>query len=389
MSLLAHNYLSDKISENIIDRINTKKRGWKQVFTPYKMIELQSTSDWPSPDFIHQDTKKDLKCAYELKPPEMQKGEYVKGLGQAIAYRQYCDYSTLVIPIEPLGKEIGKVISREKLRIGLITYAPSSNIKKVLSSLTLEIPLKPEKRRNLVPLETTPFWAYYRDASSQEVYLMLKFSEEMRNSKELDIRGEVFEKLFNLMVRGKTSTLHGLKRRIRDSPSNRRNYKKNYTALFTHLDLWDSDGRLTDVGRSLFQVGETEGYASEAFTDLLGGILLINGKHLRLMNFIEEFQNKNRCKKNYASGRNGHLRAIEHFLEDKSFIKRNPKKGKKIYKRPRIPLQDEVNVWGKLGFLKEEKGFYFMRGEGFLFDYQRILSVINPIIAAGTARRRL
>jgi len=380
--LQAHDIAAEEISQELISRINNVV-SWRQIFSKSHVIQESVYADWPQPDFVHHDTKKRITCAYEFKPHDADKQELLKGLGQAIAYRVYFDHSVLIAPeVSEIGF-LKAAIRANRMNIGLIGYSATGDLRRMKAGLNLLVSLKPERKRKLLPVDSGPFWAYYRDMSFEEALRLLSYAREACEKESEDIKDDAFKRIFRDITSGQTKTLSGRPRSVKNTRKNRMNYKKNYVALFNHLGLWSQTGELTEGGRSLLDMGMVHGANSWQFKDAFAGILLVNGRHLRLVEAFKECQ-QNLLASKRDFNREEYAKRVEAILENRGFIKRNPKRGHARVSR--LPLTDELSLWSKLGLMKVEGRKYFQDSRGLSFDDTRILHVVAPFIAGGTAR---
>ena len=138
-----------------------------------------------------------------------------------------------------------------------------------------------------------------------------------------------------------------------------------------HSGLLDSDDRLTADGYKLLHIGKIYGPQSVAFLDTLAAQVLITARHLELILWIEEQQrfisslSKRDAKHFY--------RAVDLRLEKIGIIAAPASGAAKV-----TFLRDEPKLWNKLGLLVPSGiGRYFHVGLGFVFDWRKIISVVE------------
>ena len=149
--------------------------------------------------------------------------------------------------------------------------------------------------------------------------------------------------------------------------------KQNYKIPLVQLELWSrSEGRLTERGFKLLETGKKYGQDSKKFFDYLSYIILVNGRHLDLINLVDKFQKSS----GIALESKNHALALEQFLSDSGCIgKRKPTAVKTGAKNSY--MRDEMKLWNKLGFLEMYNGkSYFFPGEGYKFNWERITEVL-------------
>ena len=150
---------------------------------------------------------------------------------------------------------------------------------------------------------------------------------------------------------------------------------KNSMMLLDHLDLWDSNYRLTDDGMDLFLTGKKYGPNSMMFIDLFARLMLINGSHHRLIMDLCEFTSGQEFE--------NHKNALSAFVEHYSrlgYIRYNEGRATER-KGGTDQLKYELLLWGKLGLLDKYGGRLsgvdggksgWKKGYGFCFNHRRI-----------------
>ena len=149
--------------------------------------------------------------------------------------------------------------------------------------------------------------------------------------------------------------------------------KQNYKIPLVQLELWSrSEGRLTNLGFTLLEVGKKYGANSKKFFDFLTYLILVNGKHLDLINIVDKFQKMT----DISQSSKDHTIALELFLTDNGCIgKRKPSAIKTGAKNSY--MRDEMKLWNKLGLLYSyNRTSYFFPNEGYKFNWERITDVL-------------
>jgi hypothetical protein len=176
------------------------------------------------------------------------------------------------------------------------------------------------------------------------------------------------------MTNKKTKQWDGTPRNKSRSTSSTSSEKQNYKIPLVQLDLWTrSECRLTPSGFELLQIGKLYGANSSRFLDKLAYLVLVNGRHLDLINMIDKFQKQGGIPRKSSE----HILNIEkHLTLQGSIGKRKPAAvttgAKSSY------LRDEPKLWNKLGLLEmKRKSIYFFPEEGFRFNWERISKILG------------
>jgi len=104
-----HDLLADKAGRAIINKITTRETNWGQVFS--SNIKKAGDFGWPRPDYVCYDYDLNQSVAFEFKPPNHSKREYLTGLGQTLSYLQKHHYSGLILPTIVEGINLAEQIS--------------------------------------------------------------------------------------------------------------------------------------------------------------------------------------------------------------------------------------------------------------------------------------
>jgi hypothetical protein len=215
------------------------------------------------------------------------------------------------------------------------------------------------------------FWSWWRDISQYEVYDLLNLSFKYGDLDGDIYSDKIFPEFYSSLINRGTRQWNGIPRNKADT--SKTSEKQNYKIPLVQLDLWTrSECRLTALGFELLQIGKLYGPGSSRFLDRLAYLVLVNGRHLDLINTVEKFQKKGpvpQTSKEYSI-------VLEDYLTKQGAIgKRKPsakKTGAKI-----SYLRDEPKLWNKLGLLAMKNGMsYFYPGEGFRFNWERISGLL-------------
>jgi|MDTC01.3.fsa_nt_gb hypothetical protein len=377
----SHDELATKAGNVILQKIRKQENGWKQVFS--SAIHRTGGWDWPRPDYVCAD--KTLKATYalEFKPPGQPKREYLTGLGQSLAYLQGYNYAGLIVPSKsvdnyPIADFINTTLSSgefAEIPISLFTYDITSIVNTPESSVSILKEIKKNRSSAIVhkTAERKTFWCWWRDMSNYELFQLMELSDSYRSITGDIYSKKIFDKFWGLLTSGKTKMWDGKPRNKADT--SRKNEKQNYKIPLFQLDLWSqAEGRLTFKGYKLLSIGKIYGPNSPEFIDYLTYLVLVDGKHLELINEFQEFQNINTGK--IANKSEKFALELENHLDKKGLIgKRKP--GRKTTGAKGSYLRDETKLWNKLSLLKREKSKLFFPGEGYKFDWERITKIIS------------
>jgi len=298
--MTTHDTLAFAVASEAIRRIRNAEPPWDQFFS----IDVFTTSSrfWPLPDFVIHDPSNGLSLAAEFKPPSQSKREYLTGLGQAIAYTNHFKYSALILPPVsddgyPIAEHIRAVLSQAiaaNLPIALLQYDPRTLSVQSPGFDLLRIPAyRTDEPAEISQIENS-FWAKWRDISPNEIGAFLEYLyEESRmrgDGVEGTIRDRAFERLWRDVQAGRLRHWGGGVRTITDDQKNKTGWMKNYRNFIYHLGWMDSQGQLTEEGLDALHIVHRYDADSRLFLDHLALTLPLAGKHLVLINAINEFQ---------------------------------------------------------------------------------------------------
>ena len=371
---IEHNFMALELSSVLLRQLRTGQAGaWATADLSGKSTLWQGIADWPRPDVAFEDKGNKATIALEFKPPNQTKREYITGLGQMITYLSDFEYAGLVVPDKSddgfgIAEYIKDVLSRDldDLPVALFSYD------KKVSNLSVLRKLKPRK----VPLDIAPagtrprtFWAYWRDLSNFDLFEILRIIDlSSQNSFEAD-----FGKFWNdFAAKGKARTWEGSARKKKkaNAPSQAAERLNVFLAM-RHAGLIGPDGCLTSAGHELLRVGKVYGPDGVAFIDLLARLILVEGRHLDLMFWVEE--RSRLIQANDKNSANDYLSALDKELVDGGVISPRKPTAKKAHF-----IRDEPKLWNKLGLLKRDGPTqYFHDGYGYVFDWRKIISVIE------------
>jgi hypothetical protein len=363
----SHNDLTFRASRWILEELRTGTPSWT-VSDLTSKITLGSWFDpWPRPDITYFDATTDRSLAVEFKPPGHGKREYVTGLGQCLTYLNAFDYALLVTPqVSFDGFEIADYLAEtirsaplQSVPLGILAYKtdPASDMSSIEPLRVRTGKVKKTRR------ERKAFWGYWRDLSHYDVFELLGLVDSRGT---FDSAWTTFWKT-RLKV-GKSRQWNGTFRKPWKATSFD-SHKLNVELSLRHADLVASDGRATQHGLELLQLGKVYGADSRAFLDELARRILIEARHIELIYWVSEVQPTIKASARKRSG--DYLLALEKELVSEGVI-RPPKR----HSKPAF-IRDEPKLWNKLELLRRQTTTrYFWSGTGLMFDWRRITGVM-------------
>lgn len=367
-----HNQMAHKVSKKLLSDLRASRAPWTKSFLSGATTLWQGVADWPRPDIAFQDTKLNASIALEFKPPNQPKREYVTGLGQAITYLNEFRYAGLVLPtVANDGYRIADYIG--DMFTGILKEMPLAvfSYEDDPANLTVIRGLQARSDGVTIPSSTgrKAFWGYWRDLSNFELYEMLCLLDAQKHPN--------FESMFSKFWRsyaskGKALTWEGAERKIKSPDAKGKiSEQTNVKQAMRHAGLIDSGGHMTEDGYALLRIGKIYSPSSVAFLERLARQVLYSARHLDLIFWIEETQRL--VPKRQKQEAKAFYRQLDLSL-DRAGIITAPKRGaaKAAF------LRDEPKLWNKLGLLiHSNKTQYFHPGVGLIFDWRKIISVID------------
>lgn len=364
----------------ILSKIRTSDHNFKQIFS--SSIIRTGDWDWPRPDYVCYDEQLKASYALEFKPPFQTKREYLTGLGQSLSYLQKHQYSGLILPYRSddgfkIAEFVKNTLSSQEFTdvcTSLYAYDPSNKTIEILRPISS---LRTSTIITNASDETKTFWCWWRDMSHYELYDLLDLSFKHAD-KSGDIYSDyVYPEFYQKMVSKNTKQWDGTPRNKTASEASKKSEKQNYKIPLVQLELWTRDeGRLTDLGFRMLEIGKKYSPNSEKFLKALSYLVLVNGRHLDLINLVEKFQRATAV----AESSKQHAVNLENFLSDNGCIgKRKPTAVKTNAKNSY--MRDEMKLWNKLNLLlRPNNRDYFFPNEGYKFDWEQITSaLLSPI----------
>jgi hypothetical protein len=377
-----HDVLAYAVAQQIIQDARTGDPAWSGVFS--SSVHITGSRGWPVPDFVVQDGTSGAAGAAEFKPPDQTKREYLTGLGQAVAYTRDYHYSILVVPdiaddSFPIGEYLGEVLEQsvaDPLPLGLVEY-DASTLSSSCAQLRILRPLVARAGTFAArPSVEGSFYAKWRDASPYELGRLLEhlYEQGRVSHPTRTIRDRAFDQLWEEMTHGHTRHWSGQPRQITNSARNKEAWGKNYRNFVTHIGWCGPDGKLTDQGLEALRVVHLYASDSRVFLDLTARCVLGEGKHLVLINAINELQDA----MGPPTDETRWLGDLEAGLEHQGLLKRNPgRHGAAVQQVARGFLKAEKTLWRRLGLIVPRGQRVFHPGRGFIFDWSRITSLVG------------
>lgn len=376
-----HDLLADKAGRAIVSKITNRSEDWGQVFSDN--IKKAGDFGWPRPDYVCYDFDLDQSVAFEFKPPNHPKREYLTGLGQTLSYLEKHHYSGIILPKIVEGFEIAQHISNvlsldvfTKYHIAVIGYNEKTLEIDPFNSLTLLKGITDERTGEIIANELSQtYWCWWRDISHFEIFTLLTLLDKYSNKTGDIYSNYVWPVFWKLMLAGKTRTWEG---KARDkSGSSENSEKQNYKIPLFRLGLIEqSEGRLTVEGYKLISIGKIYGLDSSLYLDYLTKIVLIEGKHLILIQDLEEF--KNVASEDSFENQEQFRVNFEEYLNDNNSIGRR-KPGRTTTGNKKSYIRDELKLWNKLNLIKSYSNGrrYFVKGRGIEFNWARITEILT------------
>lgn len=376
-----HDLLADKAGRAIVSKITNRFEDWGQVFSDN--IKKAGDFGWPRPDYVCYDFDLDQSVAFEFKPPNHSKREYLTGLGQTLSYLEKHHYSGIILPSIVEGFEIAQHISNvlsldvfAKHHIAVIGYNERTLEIDPMNSLTLLKGITDERTGEIIANELSQtYWCWWRDISHFEIFTLLTLLDKYSNKTGDIYSNYVWPVFWKLMLAGKTRTWEG---KARDkSGSSENSEKQNYKIPLFRLGLIEqSEGRLTVEGYKLISIGKIYGLDSSLYLDYLTKIVLIEGKHLILIQDLEEFKNV-ASKDSFENQEQFRVNFEEYLNENNSIGRRKP--GRTTTGNKKSYIRDELKLWNKLNLIKSYSNGrrYFVKGRGIEFNWARITEILT------------
>jgi len=378
-----HNVLALKAARSLVHLVHAGG-DWRQTFSGANVSlgYLRSATAWPVPDAVLMDDVNDdtTYCALEFKPPNSSKSECVRGLGQSITYLAEYDSAALILPDRAddgyqIAAHIADLISRPaaaQTRVGVYAYPVAAASPSLAGPLALDLlkpvgGLAPELRAPGRPRPERTFWAFWRDVSLHEMFLVLDRADRLAG--DASVRDQSLAFAFHEYAALRTTDPQGNARQ--SAGIKEHHFKGNTAVTLAHLGLWEDDGTLTEPGRRLVHVGRLFGHASAPFRDAFARQALLAGRHYEFVKLVYEFQ---RDRPGEYDRADQFAQALETSLEDDGLLRRTPNRRTTGSRRF---FKAELTFWGvMLGIIRKRGRSYVVPGVGLDFDWPRILDLL-------------
>lgn len=369
---LEHNSMALEVSSKLLTQLRSgQANDWTTARLTSKATLWQGIADWPRPDISFEDPSSGSTLALEFKPPNQPKREYVTGVGQMLTYLRDFEFAGLVLPQKTIdgfriADYVRAVVEQELAGLPLVLFSYDKSV----SDLTVERKLVP--RRGPAPSKPArkgrgTFWAYWRDLSNYDVLALLRVVDARKRPDFV----AAFSKFWKSEVLAKKArTWEGVLRKKRPKALIVPEQRNAFYAL-RHTGLINPEGDLTIAGLELLHVGKVYGPDSIAFQTLLARQVLLHGQHLDLILWVEKESSTLPAAQKGSSSE--YLDALDAQLVAEGVIRPRTKNASKAHF-----IRDEPKLWNKLGLLhKRNPTDYFFPGQGYRFDWRRIISIIE------------
>ena len=382
-----HDELAYAVAMEAVAAIRARHAPWDSILSGD--CHVTSSRRWPVPDFVIDDHANRISVGAEFKPPGQTKREYLTGLGQALAYTKDFDYSLLVVPSIsddnfPIAAHILGVLTQGDFAgapIGLLSYDPGEITADCAGAQVLHF----FRAREHAPAEKArldkSFYAKWREISGEEIACFLRYlyrEQTEPTSREGNPRDRAWRALWNDIQAGRLHNWQGLPRFFADTPTSYTGNMKNWRNFINHIGWIDTDGTLTEEGlrahhKALIYKGQ-----SQMFRNVVARAVLLAGKHLILINAINEHQRELQASDQPFPDQPAWLDGVEKHLEEKGLLQRNPERHDAATQgEKRQFLKAEKQLWKELGFVLLRGDRYFHPRQGFVFDWARITELVR------------
>lgn len=420
-------YLCQRI---ILDHMRDPKPSnmWNPGLFSNELVLSSTNKNWPSEDGRFVDQKKKLSIALEYKPLTETKRGIQTGLGQAITYiEKGHSASYLICPKKVENFEISQYMKSVfentiygKLPIGLIQH----NVVNDVVEVEMLVGIAPSMIMSQIfdVDKTSRYWAFYRDSNPHIIYLLLKTAQSLpyagqshdwaiwtkffdtyyfpvnaRNlkpytssishfnerymrpfeDKKIELKRLVDQNQIDEDVAIEEINRHcrydGLPIITKSTQKDNlfKSYKKNTMSSVSHLNFWDENYTITELGEQFIKIGDKYGGESEELIKFYGSCYLTIGKHYDLiLDFQEALKNNNFSKTTTIIEIKSRLL---NYMEKKGWYKRNI--GRAVTTDSTKLFSNEFQLWNKLGILNSNR-FDFDKNS-FDFNWQKIEEYYN------------
>ena len=422
---LYHHQSAHKVAKEVLN--NWRNGKWENEFVSNVIFRTHPSSIFPSPDADFLDQDKNTKISIEFKPHTESKRGMMTGLGQSIAYLNKSDASYLVSPsrlsedldfdLEIYLKEIFLKFIKGKLPIGLIIY-DGENIDNIRLSVEIDSILYSKSDLKLLSGQKgsdQPYWAFWRDYSVDAFYKLALSSSNIKSKKNRSdkvydefyfnyfatpdvietlnpistdiLKPDMKTKMIPFETKKKelkSEVLSGLKSQTEakeyfykkclsknETDNLYRDYKKNLFSTMKHLNLWDENFCLTNLGIRFVERCQLKANDAVTLKQEFAQILLVEGKHDTLIediiNYTENADLTNIDDSKYKEN-------LRDFFETSGFIKRNPNRSTS---GSRKFLTEQLQLWNHLDLKEKVGNRHFIQNKGYVFNIKLIESLVS------------
>jgi len=376
-----HDLLAEKAGRAVISKIVNRVDNWGQIFSDN--INKAGDFSWPRPDYVCFDYDLEQSLAFEFKPPNHQKREYLTGLGQTLSYLEKHHYSGIILPkvVEGynIAQHLANVLSLDVFSrhyISVIGYDERTLESDPLNSIQLFKSIEHERTGEIITGEINQtYWCWWRDISHYEVFTLLNLLDKHSHQTGDIYTNYAWPEFWALMIAGNTRTWEGIGRVKTNNKTNYKSEKQNYKIPLFQLGLIEpSEGRLTAEGYKLISLAKIYGLDSSLYIDYLTKLVLIEGKHLILIQDLEDY--KTRASAASLGNSTQFRKDFETYLDENNSIG-SRKEGRTTTGNKESYIRDELKLWNKLGLLKGTGNRYFINGRGIEFNWARITEILT------------
>jgi len=378
-----HNVLALRAARSLVHFVHSDV-NWRQVFSGANVSlgYVRNAAVWPVPDAVLVDEVNSgtRYCALEFKPPNSSKSECIRGLGQTISYLAEYDSAALILPDRAddgyqIAQHIADLISRPAAtqpRVGVYAYPVATANLSLTTPFTMALlkpvgGLAPALRAPVHPRLERTFWAFWRDTSLYEMFLVLDRADRLAGMSS--VRNQSLSYAYKEYAALRTKDPQGKSRRSAGIPE--RDFTGHTAVTLSHLGLWEEDGVLTVAGRHLVHTGRLFGPLSAPFRDAFARQALLAGRHYEFIKLVYEFQ---RNQPGTYTKAEDFAQALQVFLDSEGLLLRLP--NRKTTGSRRF-FQSELTFWGIiLGIIRKHGQSYVVPGVGLDFDWPRILDLL-------------
>lgn len=405
---------------------NFRSGFWKNDLFSNDLELRRTNKNWPSEDGNVFDSSNNLSIALEFKPDIETKRGIQTGLGQCLTYLERYSSSYFLCPKTVEGFEISSYMRSVfensifgKVPVGLIQHNRNQETGELNLEMLVDIDSSFTVREISETSRESRYWAKYIDTNPHLIYLLLKIANDINyhgNDRDHKIWGVFFDdyyfpknkrdlqpfeseishwgikymepyrdkkkalkKLVDIGEIEFEEALYELHQhccwegapilsRSTQGDNLYKSYKKNYLKALDHLELWDENCYLTDLGNSYLDFGNYHGPDSIEMKYFFGKMFLEQGNHFDLIMDLTESVKE----KSFDTEREARIYS-QQFMESKGLYKRN--RGRAVTSGNTKIFQNEFQLWRKLEILPARNSY--LNGKGYQFDWDKIDQYLN------------